>query len=248
VRADLLHARNLGVGIEDREDVRLHALEIVTGGQFGPGGGIARPDPVQRTLALDFLEPGMGIIDRWRFGPGAARQGKTGNQASLGNLRLGVRSGWKILRNASMLHWTGGTMPTHHAAPRFARRAEHAVVYRRDNHFASHPYVRGFWETAAGDLVTNFSVATVDYRGDPLALSHLSLVRSTGGRRAVTMRSEDRGLTWHIVNEDPRRPSNDVMAPRPGVDGLPGGLPELGRVDFTDRDVLVSVFNHQYMN
>ena len=139
-------------------------------------------------------------------------------------------------------------MPTHHAAPRFARRAEHAVVYRRDNHFASHPYVRGFWETAAGDLVTNFSVATVDYRGDPLALSHLSLVRSTGGRRAVTMRSEDRGLTWHIVNEDPRRPSNDVMAPRPGVDGLPGGLPELGRVDFTDRDVLVSVFNHQYMN
>lgn len=137
-------------------------------------------------------------------------------------------------------------MPADHAPHRPAR-VEHAVVYRREDHFASHPYVRGFWENAAGDLITNFSVATVDYRGDPRALSHLSLVRSPGGRRAVTMRSVDRGRSWQIVNEDPRRPGNDVMVPRPGIDGLPGGLPELARVDFRDRDVLVSNFNHQYM-
>jgi hypothetical protein len=50
---------------------------------------------------------------------------------------------------------------------RRAKNADHAIVYRRENEFASHPYVRGFWETAAGHLICNFSVATVDYKGDP---------------------------------------------------------------------------------
>ncbi len=50
-----------------------------------------------------------------------------------------------------------------------AKNVEHAVVYRRENEFASHPYVRGFWETGAGHLICNFSLATVDYRGDPNA-------------------------------------------------------------------------------
>jgi hypothetical protein len=133
-------------------------------------------------------------------------------------------------------------------SPRPAREVEHAVAYRREGEFASHPYVRGFWETGAGHLIANFSVATVDYRGDPNRLAHISLVRSAGGRRAATIRSEDRGKSWQVVNEDPRRPNNDVMAPRHGIDGLPGGLPEVARVDFSDPDVLVSNFNHQYMN
>jgi len=124
---------------------------------------------------------------------------------------------------------------------------EHAVVYRRENEFASHPYVRGFWETAAGHLICNFSLATVDYGGDPEKLAHTGLVQGAGGRRAVTIRSEDRGRTWQVSNADPQRPNNDVMAPRPGIDGRPGGLTEIAGVNFLDRDVLVSNFNHQYM-
>jgi hypothetical protein len=131
--------------------------------------------------------------------------------------------------------------------PRRARQVEHAIVYRREGEFASHPYVRGFWQTGAGHLITNFSVATVDYRGDPGQLAHISLVRNAGGRRAVTMRSEDRGRSWRVVDEDPRRPNNDVVVPRPGIDGLPGALTEMAPVDFSDPDVLVSNFNHQYL-
>lgn len=139
-------------------------------------------------------------------------------------------------------------MPVKSAPPRRAANVDHAVVYRRENEFASHPYVRGFWETAAGHLITNFSVATVDYRGDPNQLAHISLVRNAGGRRAVTMRSEDRGRSWQLVNEDRNRPNNDVMAPRPGIDGLPNALEELAPIDYSAPDVLVSNFNHQYIN
>ena len=131
--------------------------------------------------------------------------------------------------------------------PRPAKDVEHAVVYRRENEFASHPYVRGFWETAKGHLICNFSLATVDYRGDPLKLAHIELVRSAGGRRAVTVRSEDRGKTWKVVNEDKNRSSNDVRAPRPGVDGKREALTEIGPIDYSNRDVLVSNFNYQYM-
>ena len=83
------------------------------------------------------------------------------------------------------------------AKSRPARNVEHAVAYRRENEFASHPYVRGFWETAAGHLICNFSLTTVDYHGDPNNLAHISLVRSAGGRRGVTIRSEDRGHHDH---------------------------------------------------
>lgn len=133
------------------------------------------------------------------------------------------------------------------SAPRAAKNVEHAIVYRRENEFASHPYVRGFWETAAGHLICNFSLATVDYRADPNLLAHISLVRSAGGRRAVTVRSEDRGRTWNVTNEDRNRPSNDVRAPQAGVDGRREPLVEIGPIDYSNRDVLVSNFNHQYM-
>ncbi len=133
-------------------------------------------------------------------------------------------------------------------AARYAKNVDNAVAYRRENEFASHPYVRGFWETSAGHLISNFSVATVDYRADPNLLAHVGLVRSAGGRRAATIRSEDRGRSWQVVNEDKNRPNNDVMAPRPGIDGLPNALDEVAPIDFSSRDVLVSNFNHQYMN
>ena len=68
--------------------------------------------------------------------------------------------------------------------------------------------MRGFRETAAGHLITNFSVSTVDYSGDPGGLAHISLVRNQGGRRAVTMRSEDCGRSWHFLSR-----VNDFGAP-----------------------------------
>ena len=131
--------------------------------------------------------------------------------------------------------------------PRPARDTEHAVVYRRENEFATHPYSRGFWETAAGHLICNFSVATVDYSGDPNNLAHHRLITNPGGRRGLTVRSEDRGRTWHVSNEDKNRPGMDVKAPEPGVDGKPGSLSEIGPVDFLNKDVLVSNFYYQYM-
>jgi hypothetical protein len=132
--------------------------------------------------------------------------------------------------------------------PRQAKNVEHAVVYRRDDEFASHPYVRGFWATAAGHLICNFSVATVDYRGDPNLLAHPGLLRNHGGRRSATVRSEDRGRTWQLSNADRNRPNNDVMVPRPGIDGQPpGSLADIGPIDYTNKDVLISNFNHMYM-
>ncbi|WP_309085741.1 sialidase family protein [Chelativorans sp.] len=138
-------------------------------------------------------------------------------------------------------------MTTKFYPPRTATDVEHAIVYRRENEFATHPYSRGFWETASGHLICNFSVARADYSGEPRRLAHHNLIKSPGGRRGVTVRSEDRGRTWHVFNEDKTRPGMDVKAPDPKLDGKPGPLNEMAPVDFTDRDVLVSNFYYQYM-
>jgi hypothetical protein len=118
--------------------------------------------------------------------------------------------------------------------PRPAKDAEHAIVYRREDEFASHPYVSGFWETAAGHLVANFSTRKVDYVGDPNNLSHNNLGRNPGGR-GVTVRSEDRGRTWKEIPA-----ANDVSAPQSRADGAPDSLAEIGPIDFTNKDVLVA--------
>lgn len=135
---------------------------------------------------------------------------------------------------------------------RWAKNIDNAVVYRNEHEFASHPYTRGFWETSKGGLICNFSLATVDYAaaaaGNPDLLNHTLLVtNSPGGRRGATVRSDDDGRTWKVVDVDPRRPNNDVMIPRLGIDGRPGPLSEVGPVDFTDPNVLVSSFNYLYM-
>jgi hypothetical protein len=158
-----------------------------------------------------------------------------------------VRRGWMSANKTASIVQAGSSVIKKYHLPRPARNAEHTVVYRRENEFATHPYSRGFWETAAGHLICNFSVATVDYGGDPLQLAHHHLITNPGGRRGVTVRSEDRGRTWRVSNEDKNRPGMDVKAPQPGIDGKPGGLPELGPIDYADKDVLVSNFYYQYM-
>jgi hypothetical protein len=118
--------------------------------------------------------------------------------------------------------------------PRKAKGADHAIVYRREDEFASHPYVAGFWETAAGHLLGNFSTRKVDYGGDPNNLSHNNLGRNTGNRE-VTVRSEDRGQTWKEVPG----PGQGGM-PQPRADGEADTLAELGPIDFLNKDVLVA--------
>lgn len=135
-------------------------------------------------------------------------------------------------------------MTTKYYRPQHARNVEHAVVYRRENEFASHPYVRGFWETSAGHLIANFAVSTVDYAGDPMLLAHVNLIHNVGGARAITVRSEDRGRSWTITNEDRMRPGCDMKVPEPGVDGQAGRLTEIGPIDYSDRDVLVTNFDY----
>ncbi len=102
-------------------------------------------------------------------------------------------------------------------------------------------------KTRAGHLILQF------FRGDgglprgSQPAGAYGLVSGAGGRRAMTVRSEDRGSTWTIANEDPRRPNNDVMAPRLASTASQRPIAEIGPVDFLDRNVLVSNFNHQYM-
>jgi hypothetical protein len=118
-------------------------------------------------------------------------------------------------------------------APRPAENLEHAIVYRKEDEFASHPYNRGFWETAAGHLVANFAVAKVNYGGDPNDISHNNLGRSSpGGRYEATVRSEDRGRTW-------KQMESDRSARQRPVDDLPESLAELGPIDFTNKDILI---------
>lgn len=135
---------------------------------------------------------------------------------------------------------------------RWAKDIDHGIVYRNNREFASHPYTRGFWQTPGGGLICNFSLATVDYaaaqKNRPDLLNHTALVTNApGGRRGATVRSDDNGETWKVVDVDPRRPNNDVIIPRIGVDGRPGGVREIGPVDFTDPNVLVTNFNYLYM-
>jgi hypothetical protein len=119
-------------------------------------------------------------------------------------------------------------------APRPARDLDHAIVYRKEDEFAGHPYNSGFWETAAGHIVANFRVAKVDYVGDPNNLSHNNLGRNPGGRNDVTVRSEDRGRTWTVAP-----PASGARAARPQTDGAPDSLAEIGPIDFGNKDVLL---------
>ena len=119
--------------------------------------------------------------------------------------------------------------------PRPAKDLDNAIVYRRDDEFASHPYVAGFWETAAGHLVANFSTRKVNYVGDPNDLSHNNLGRNPGGRQ-VNVRSEDRGRTWKEANPT----FNDGRGRQAAADDEVDSMAEIGPIDFRNKDVLVA--------
>jgi hypothetical protein len=120
--------------------------------------------------------------------------------------------------------------------PRPAKDLDHAIVYRRDDEFASHPYTSGFWETAAGHLIANFATRKVNYGGDPNNLAHTNLGRNPGGR-GVTVRSEDRGRTWKEMESANDRGARQAPAP---ADRQFDSLAELGPIDFTNKDVLIA--------
>src|SRR5690606_5795942 len=62
VVADLLDAGDLGVGVEDRAQVRLELAELRGGGELGFGLGVAGADPVKGLFALDLFQPQVGIV------------------------------------------------------------------------------------------------------------------------------------------------------------------------------------------
>src|SRR5690606_33453191 len=106
-----------------------------------------------------------------------------------------------------------------YAPPRPARDLDHAVVYRREDEFCAWTYTRGFWEDASGHLMQNFDALTVDYR-DPDFINHNNVFRNARGRKQVTVRSTDRGLTWN--GEDPEV---DLLAAIPGAKAFAGPGP-----------------------
>jgi hypothetical protein len=117
--------------------------------------------------------------------------------------------------------------------PRSAKNPDTAIVYRREDEFASHPYVAGFWETAAGHLIANFSTRKVNYGGDPDNLSHNNLGRNTG-TRGVTVLSEDRGRTWKEIDY----PANSISG-GPSEDGS-DSMAEIAPLDFLNKNVLIA--------
>src|SRR5690606_35350254 len=81
--------------------------------------------------------------------------------------------------------------------PRPATAADHAVVYRREDEFCAWTYTRGFWEDGNGHLMQNFDSMTVDYEKlDAQGITHNNIFSNSTGRRMLTIRSTDRGVTW----------------------------------------------------
>src|SRR5699024_1376592 len=60
--AGLAHAGDLRIGVQDREDLLTDAGEPVAGGQFGGAFAVAGAYPVQGGVALDVLEPAIGVF------------------------------------------------------------------------------------------------------------------------------------------------------------------------------------------
>lgn len=119
------------------------------------------------------------------------------------------------------------------AKPRAARDAEHAIVYRRDDQFAAWPYTMGFWETGSGELVQAFMALDADY-SDPSNLSHDQLGERAGrGSRMVTVRSSDRGRTWHEPEIDAYPAIRKEHADRPA------DLSEWGPIDWLEGDTIL---------
>ena len=129
-------------------------------------------------------------------------------------------------------------MPTLIQPPIRPRQIDHQVVYKRDDEFCSWPFTSGFWENGEGTLIANFATRNVQYdSGD--AIRHDVLGQNSSNPRTITVRSQDRGLTW-----DGDNPQVNMMA-GPGGEGRgmsPDEMPTMlsEPVDYTDPNVLVS--------
>lgn len=117
-------------------------------------------------------------------------------------------------------------------APRPADDADHAVVYRREDEFCAWTYTRGFWEDASGHLMQNFDSMTVDYEGlDQEGITHNNIFANATGRRMLTVRSTDRGVTW--TGDSP-----EVDLVSAGGDSRPT-FAQSGPIDWLDRNTLL---------
>src|SRR6478735_3120104 len=88
LRAELLHVRNARFGIEHFEDALSRRLEFRRLGILLHGFRVARVHPLERLLAMNVLEPEIGV-----FGGGFAVHGsRSGCGGFLLNRRTGSRS------------------------------------------------------------------------------------------------------------------------------------------------------------
>src|SRR5690606_23399887 len=101
VVADLLHAGDLGVRVEDGEDLGLELPEFRSAGDLGFRLGIARLHPVQGLLVLHLFQPGVGVVVGGRLRGGAGGDGEAGDQAGTGELGHGALRDRRWTRNAS---------------------------------------------------------------------------------------------------------------------------------------------------
>lgn len=117
-------------------------------------------------------------------------------------------------------------------APRPADEVDHAVVYRREDEFCAWTYTRGFWEDGSGHLMQNFDSMTIDYAAiDAEGITHNNIFASSTGRRMLTVRSTDRGVTWTGDN-----PEVDLVTR--GGDAR-ATFAESGPIDWLDRNTLL---------
>lgn len=118
------------------------------------------------------------------------------------------------------------------ARPRAAKDADHAVVYRNDREFCGWPYTQGFWEASNGDLLQHFLIAEANYN-DPDSIRH-DVVRARA--RVASILSRDRGRTWD-------RPRTYDFEREAGHEPLGDSIAELGKIDFTNKDLFVWSFS-----
>ncbi|MBT2188214.1 sialidase family protein [Sphingobium nicotianae] len=118
-----------------------------------------------------------------------------------------------------------------YAAPRQVK-ADHAVVYRRENEFAGWPHTMGFWNLGDGEIVQYVTSLNTSY-GSADAISHDNIGRDGG--KQVGLRSKDWGRTWDgaipVINPQQTIARDMANAKTMG---------DLQPIDFLDRNILIS--------
>jgi hypothetical protein len=110
-------------------------------------------------------------------------------------------------------------------------KADHMVVYRRENEFAGWPHTMGWWNLGNGELLQQVTSIDTDY-GSADAISHDNIGRGGSGK-SVALRSKDYGRTWEapvinmMNNADPSQANAKTMG-------------DLQPIDFLNPNVLIS--------